>query len=236
VHCAELGGAFPAQCTKACCTSSDCAANFLCVPVGTTGSYCLPGSVGTGGSAPETCCSDTSCSTSGGVCHFGSGGATGTSSFGCSGAGGAGVQETSCASAADCRDGYCGRPYPAGSTTASFCRTRCCTSTQCGTTDAGFYCHDESSLTATGGTTDGQDYVSVCYDKHETSQFLALDNNGTACGGDGDCKSGLCDSNVLTGGVPRCVDTCCVDGDCASGQSCLSRATGVPFLRCVPTP
>ncbi len=233
---AELGGAFPTQCTRTCCTSSDCAANFLCVPVGTTGSYCLPDTVGSEGTAPETCCNDTSCSASGGVCHFGSGGATGTSSFGCSAAGGTGVQETSCTGASTCRDGYCGRGFPAGSTTASFCRQRCCTSTQCGTTDAGYYCHDESSLAATGGTTDGQDYVSVCYEKHETPQFLALNNNGSPCGGDGDCKSGLCDLNATTGGVNRCMETCCVDTDCASGQSCLPRTTGVPFLRCIPTP
>jgi hypothetical protein len=230
----QLGNGFVQQCTRSCCTSSECASGFICVPVGTTGQYCLP-DTNLSGQPPLTCCGNASCN--GKDCFFGSGGEQGTSAFGCSNAGGTGVQEDDCADNGDCKSGYCGATYEPTvvegvpeQTTA--CRERCCNSTQCGGTDAGYYCHDESSLAAMGGTSDSKDYVSVCVLKYETKAFELLRNNGTSCAADNLCKSGVCDSNNLTGGVAVCVDTCCIDSDCANGQVCRPRTLDPPFLRC----
>ena len=135
----------------------------------------------------------------------------------------------------DCKSGYCGdtfEPDILNEEPLSACRERCCNSAQCGGADAGWDCHVESSLAAMGGNTDNKDYVGVCYLKYETAKFEALRNIGTSCGADVECKTGVCDSNNLTGGGAACVDTCCVDTDCATGQICRPRTADPPYLRC----
>ena len=46
---------------------------------------------------------------------------------------------------------------------------------------------------------------------------------------DSDCRSLFCDPQL-----GKCLEACCGDGDCSSGETCKLASTGAPFWRCVP--
>ncbi|HRG98342.1 MAG TPA: hypothetical protein PLR99_18955 [Polyangiaceae bacterium] len=99
------------------------------------------------------------------------------------------------------------------------CTKICCTSEQCG---AGFVCLSPGS----GG--------SYCV----AATALAPDRNlpssggakgGTPCGTNTECRSGLC-ADLGGSGGKRCIDSCCLDSDCAGGtcnvRTLSSKYTG----------
>jgi hypothetical protein len=205
-------------CTKPCCKSEDCPADFACFGPGTGGNFCVRASQlpratargsGTGGASctdasgcrsgvcldqngvkrcADACCQDGACS-GGGLCALAT--VEGHLTMACSEppAGGSSVGQ-SCFSN-DCNNGLC-----VGST----CRARCCGKTTCsGTTRSCTY------LSQQGATV--QEYVPAC-----VPATLGTGKVGDSCTNpDGsECASGFCEV-----ALQKCTDVCCADADCA---------------------
>jgi hypothetical protein len=111
----------------------------------------------------------------------------------------------------------------------ALCRRRCCNAASCnaaGSTSA--FCNTAQP----GGA--GTDYFNTCFARSEPG-YSTLKIIGTACTLDGECKTGICDVPV-GGSATACVDNCCVDTDCPSGQVCRARTGSTTntaaLLRC----
>jgi hypothetical protein len=107
--------------------------------------------------------------------------------------------------------------------TGPVCTKTCCTSADC---PSGFVCFS-------GGT--GGNYCVEAAKWERTPPATGGKAPGVTCGGNAECRSGLCR-------LGRCFDTCCLAADCASGTTC--RVTTTTFLPppahdiwvCAPSP
>ncbi len=125
-----------------------------------------------------------------------------------------------CSGAADCASGLCGQELTvtsdvyAAAGSASFCTQPCCTSADCDSTTVCF------------GTGAGGSYcVPPAWISRGTT--FGTKAGGAPCGGDSDCRSGLC----AAGG---CADTCCstahAAAECGGGTTCnLGAFPGLGF-------
>lgn len=129
----------------------------------------------------------------------------------------------------DCTSGLCGTDsimsVPAFEANGgSVCTKICCTSNDC---DRGFVCLN----TGTGG--------SYCVSAAKVLPERELPATGGKAGGvtcttNVECRSGLC-GDVADGGVKRCVDNCCSQGDCATDSVCALTSIGGKYLGFVCT-
>ncbi|WP_394842061.1 hypothetical protein LZC95_33910 [Pendulispora brunnea] len=229
-------------CTKPCCTSSDCPADFVCYGAGTGGNYCVSkgalqrpalGTRGGGESCTvqadcrsgvcdstnkcaDTCCDPSQC-TNGTVCRAMAVQGVGTATkyvLGCGAPEGQTKPGDACGGllAIKCAQGAC-------EDGADRCRTACHRSS-----DA-CYCDN----TKAGGHTD---LITVCTNSVTTRGTRQL---GEACDTADQCSGNRClqDSPEST---KYCSDACSTDSDCASaGLVCRPRDAGQGryLLRCV---
>lgn len=112
----------------------------------------------------------------------------------------------SCVVDGDCKTGLCGTSTILTTSIISASSKPICTSTCCTSADC------PSSFVCFSGGTGG----SYCVPAAKAGRIPPATGGkaaGASCGGSGECRSGLCDAN-------RCVDTCCLAADCASGTTC----------------
>lgn len=120
----------------------------------------------------------------------------------------------SCVVAADCKSSICGTSAVLSTAIISssdkpICTTPCCTSADC---PSGFVCF---------GAGTGGNYCVPSAKAGRSPPGSGGGSGGTTCSGNTQCRSGLC-----SGG--RCVDTCCMPTDCATGTVC--RIDGPPTI------
>jgi hypothetical protein len=229
-------------CSKACCTSNDCSAGFVCAQPGTGGNYCvkpawigrssagtkLSGAACTGGSdcrsglctgsvCVDACCAKSDCPT-GQTCALGTSGSV--RAFRCVNTPtGKSSDNSSCISDGDCKSGFCSAYV--GDPSWDYCQTPCRTAASCA-----------GDLSCNNLRIDANSVVAICnYQTFEKGKKKI----GEACTGSYECASYRC--NSTTAGQ-RCVDVCGTDADCAeaSGWSCkatLIQSVG-SLLRCQP--
>lgn len=208
-----------AVCTQTCCTSSDCAAGFVCYGAGTGGSYCVaaavlsrpavPNGAGPGGgcNAPtdcrsgvcssghcvDTCCADSQCA-SPTTCAL-TPSIDGHTSFVCVVHAGT-ADRGSCSASGSCASGVC---------SYQTCRPHCC-----GIASAMTSGYHSCALDAVGPDV-------YAYADFPTSDPTGGDF-GAACTTDDQCKSRACNTTAGT-----CSDVCCVDADCAGYGALVCR-------------
>jgi hypothetical protein len=238
-----------ALCTKSCCTSADCPANFVCYATGTGGNYCAKvtlardstqttGNAAAGASCSsgsdcrsglctknqcmDTCCSDAACG-NGTVCQY-------TSQVeGPIVAGQPSKHDAWMCAPVTEQDASAGttcgaNPQCANENCAlmSVGGTHRCSPTCCSAAD----CASASPALATSvcayGTGNG-DFLKWCKDLNSSGSV-----EGQNCGVKEDCQSLYCDSSTHKCGRP-----CCVDTDCKTGEACKPSPDSTPFLRCV---
>jgi hypothetical protein len=249
------------QCSRNCCTSSDCgpSPDFVCsTPPGGVGGFCrLHLEVGRGptgtakaftscqedtacrsgrcqeGVCVDTCCSDTSCNGVLGACQFGQPLADDVPSFWCSAPRPDKKPRYSfCQVDGDCASNLC---IPIGG--ERHCSSPCCSSAECGTQGA---CAPVPVTAGSPvGVPGGDTLVRAC-----TLAKVGPGEVGSICKGDDDCASGFClpDGDPAAasspgGGPGRCSDSCCSDEDCGDPSSfgCRpSKISGSWALRCEP--
>lgn len=223
-------------CTKTCCTSKDCPADFVCFGAGTGGNYCVPSSkagripAASGGKLPGATCSGASDCRSG-LCQ-------------------AGKCVDTCCMPADCTNGtvcqvatlagpgpshdvwMCAAVNAAASKAngdtctnvenecknnnciGNKCRESCCSVANCESQGrTGGHCRYGES---------GSDRIKFC---EYTTTGLA---DEAKCTQDSDCQSDFCDPETK-----KCAWVCCRDADCAGNKVCRPSGIGLPFLRCV---
>ncbi|MBX3185615.1 MAG: hypothetical protein KF819_01315 [Labilithrix sp.] len=91
------------------------------------------------------------------------------------------------------------------------CTTPCCTSAECAPS---FVCFN-------GGT--GGGYCVPAALAARTPPSSGGKTPGSTCVNDNECRSGLC-----TGTPKRCLDTCCVQNECAAGTICRLKSVAAP--------
>jgi hypothetical protein len=245
---AELVGAAGAagMCSRPCCTSADCGPpneGFVCATTGDGGaSFCRRAAdLGLGPLGPalagdscavskecrsgrcegslcrDACCSDTNCASGDAICRVEG------QAWQC-GAAGAGARPylELCGVDGDCASGLCLAMGP-----ELRCSMPCCESAVCGSTVIG----GVPSQIACREIERNGSWIRAC---GAVVPSTASGLVGVACGGDAECRSGLC---ALEGG-PACTDVCCADADCGDEQafSCLptyEAPGGTWVLRCV---
>jgi len=111
---------------------------------------------------------------------------------------------SACASDAECLSVFCLDPNVVRLDGASFCSVLCCTSDDC---PDGFVCWASGSG------------ANACVERDRLGFAAGGAADGTACGADGDCASGLC-------GGGRCASPCCTDGDCGANPCGAVQAVG----------
>jgi hypothetical protein len=243
----------PSICTQTCCTSASCPAGFVCFAGGeqgtTTGTaYCVPANrakrtpPSSGGKSPGIFCSKASDCRSGlcedsrcvDTCCLSADCAAGTTcriyaaytppqpdppksfiwacaapnTFGDGGV--AKPPNSSCVVTTDCANDNCSG-FP-----SKKCRPSCCGADDC--TNQGL----PGTICSFGQA--GTDTLRWCIDPWSSGS-----PTGTSCQNDSDCRSLFCDPQL-----GKCLEACCGDGDCSSGETCKLASTGAPFWRCVP--
>lgn len=225
-------------CTQPCCSSAQCPEGSVCTGPATGGNYCVPLAVAkreTVGTEPagvacgaagdcrsgacvegrclDTCCQDADC-VAPAICRLvAANPALGMAeTFACAPplAGATRDAGATCAVAADCRTNLCGSPSPAR------CRVHCCGRASCG----------GGSTACLGGELPGQVFTTWC----NPTTVGQTKENGATCSYSDECASDFCDPLSK-----KCVERCCVDGDCTgAGERCLpAPPPGAPYLRCV---
>lgn len=248
-------------CTRPCCTSLDCRADFVCYAAGTGGNYCVPktaapgparatGALG-GGQGGASCngngdcrsglcgpthkCLDTCCAD--GQCQNGTSCGLSTdvggAVFQCVDSPGSRGQNSSCSRDSDCKSGICFN-YGDNTFPERHCVSVCCGSANCGTVDLGF----------------GAVYPAACYDATSADAPIFQSSTDAICLGvqsvggtplGGNCsQNGDCRSYRCLATAKKCTDVCCTDADCAAagaGWSCRPTPVGnANYLRCQPVP
>jgi hypothetical protein len=190
-------------CIQACCTSSDCPADFVCYASDAGGATL--GGVSCGADANcrsglcSTTCQDTCCSIyqagecGGGACHVGTFPGRGFDTHltpHCSTAS-SGSGTGNCSSDSTCKSDMC---------TAFTCVDTCRSSSDCGSNATCWYATDTTS-----------DIFTTCTSGNGSTPL------GGSCTATTDCRTALCDPNSS-----ECTDTCFTNSDCAamSGWFC----------------
>lgn len=110
-----------------------------------------------------------------------------------------------CHTNVECKSGLCGTntllTQPIVESTGPVCTKTCCTSDEC---DPGFVCFGSGS---------GGNYCVDAKKAQRAASNPGARGPGVACKTDSECRSGLCSKG-------RCIDTCCLQKDCASGTIC----------------
>ena len=241
-------------CTKACCTSNDCAAGSVCANAGTGGRYCVKASllgianVGTkaigdscttaescrsgrceSGTCADTCCSDASCGSSR-RCTLSSvwTGTASSAGFHCRPTSSSAntASNRRCVDSSACTSGIC-RQVSTNLLEPNLCMAPCCSSAACGAA-TGFL--SIYTLRCSYERPDGATAVVASCREGANAGGKRI---GEACTVDGDCFSNQCDSVI-----GKCTDVCCGDDDCtreAAGWRCLPSSTKSPYApRCQP--
>jgi hypothetical protein len=234
-------------CTKPCCKSEDCPADFVCYGPGTGGTYCVrPGllprgsanGASKGGAActtaescrsgvcngsiskvcTDTCCSDSDC-TAPAICRRIS--VENHNVFACAvpPAGTLG-NDSACSVSADCNSGMC-----VGSGFGQ-CKPHGCGKATClaqRPPSSGF---GTCSYLQTSGA---PEYLGACLHNAENPDGPpGTGDVGTTCTSGSDCKTAFCDPIAK-----KCTDVCCVDTDCANYPGTKCRPSTNPhYLTC----
>jgi hypothetical protein len=116
---------------------------------------------------------------------------------------------SSCGPDEPCRGPWsCLDPAQFGQEEGRRCSQTCCASTECGPPQDGQVC-----WTPPGGA------GGICWPAAELGRTsIGQGRSGDACGGGGDCRSGLCDGG-------RCLDGCCTDSFCPPDELCRVKTT-----------
>jgi hypothetical protein len=240
-----VGGLGAPFCTRACCSSEDCAPDDAAVcwlPPAGGGAYCRAAvSVGRGpagtlgalapcsdgaacrsglcseGRCADTCCGDTACAPLG-VCRLDGPPRVPALGFWCGTQPGTAAKWATCTADTDCVSGLC----IAVDAKHKACGSPCCSSAECaGPGGAAAACVELA------GTHAG---VRGCMP--ETTLGTAA--VAVSCTEDADCRSGLC---LDLAGRLQCSDLCCSDASCGAPASIACRpglVAGAWALRCEP--
>ncbi|HEY8073451.1 MAG TPA: hypothetical protein VIF62_05065 [Labilithrix sp.] len=232
-------------CTETCCTSNDCPSSFVCFNGGTGGGYCVPAvkaqrsPPATGGAAAgaacvgsgdcrsglcsnmkclDTCCVATDCA-AGTTCAVGSISAPPPAhdEWVCIPPVGVRNVGTSCTQQTDCKVDNCVGFAPEA------CTPSCCKPSDCAAWAAATTPPAPNGATCAYGLS-GSDQLKWCFQVDTARNPL----NAT-CNASTECQSAYCDPELK-----KCLEVCCKDSDCGSGNICKPSATNTPFLRCVP--
>ncbi|MGK4004329.1 hypothetical protein WMF31_16970 [Sorangium sp. So ce1036] len=242
-------------CARPCCSSSDCdpRRDAVCwVPPGGGAGVCRVGrdvhrpEVGTrlageacsspgdcrsghcsDGVCVDSCCSDTHCAATGMTCQLTTGLISAGSAWACQppGQGMKGPLEE-CDVHGDCASGICADLGDLGFR----CTIPCCSSEMCPSVRVGDTVYNVGCALLEAG--DGAT-VRACAALRTGGGFASV---GVPCGGDDECRSGMCVGGA-DDGERSCSDVCCSDASCgdASRFGCRPYATGPSLaLRCAP--
>jgi hypothetical protein len=225
-------------CTTPCCTSTDCAAPFVCFNGGTGGGYCVPpalaqratpGAKQAGATCAsnaecrsglcqtrclDTCCANSDCA-AGSICRVKTTSllqaATPTHDvWVCAAATGTLNLGDACTNQTDCKTEMC---IPSN---GGVCRPPCSNTQAC--KNAGYangHCLYSPS---------GADFLHYCLFTTNGSDIAT----GGSCVDHGDCQSDFCDPETK-----KCAEVCAKNADCPATQECRPSAVGTPYLRCV---
>jgi hypothetical protein len=243
-------------CTKGCCTSKDCDANFVCFGAGTGGSYCVhhqhlgrvvpglkvpgercaaDGDCRSSKCGPDKTCLDTCCS--GADCTNGTQCAAikfdGHDAFTCTPSVATQDANSSCTSDASCKSNLC-YTYQVGFGAYDRCVAPCCGAKSCSTVTMGVY--GEFKLFCNNDRVASGDVLASC--SFATQTATGGKQIGDECNDFTECATHRCNQ---FGTKRYCTDVCCTDADCPREKGFACRATQVrlentPYsvLRCVP--
>jgi hypothetical protein len=248
-------------CTKPCCSTTECAAGFVCFSGATGGNYCVsaekadrtPPTAG-GKSAGQSCSVGTECRS--GLCAGRCQNAPGVA---CDKA--SDCQSGGCSGTRRCVDTCCGANECASGSTCRILTVDTHVVWSCGAPNSGSGAKDlDASCTA---TTDCKNDNCVGFPQKRctppccrTSDCTALGFTNFVCAygqngndrikwcfeptGGADAPLGAtctadfdCTSRYCDGELRKCLNVCCTDDDCAKDESCRPSPVGTPLLRCV---